>query len=80
MKIPRFLLILFSILAAALFLCVETAGAGTPSKIRPPAVAGSFYPSDPKELARTIDRFVARATPVISGEMVGLVAPHAGYL
>lgn len=80
MKGPRFLLILFSILAAALFLCVESAGAGSASNIRPPAVAGSFYPADPQELVRIIDGFLARAAPTVSGEVVGLVAPHAGYI
>src|ERR1700690_3159448 len=31
--------------------------------VRPAAVAGSFYPADPKELAQMVDGFVAKATP-----------------
>ena len=80
MRSSRFLLILFSTLAAALFFCVESAGAGTASKVRPPAVAGSFYPADPKGLARIVDGFLDRAAPAVSGDVVGLVAPHAGYI
>ncbi len=50
--------------------------------IRPPAVAGRFYPSDPEELARQIDDFVAPpatgAMPKIAAR--GCVVPHAGYM
>jgi AmmeMemoRadiSam system protein B len=55
--------------------------AGTPMpKVRPPAVAGSFYPSDPKELGRMIDDFLSKATPPRLDNIVALVAPHAGYI
>ncbi len=48
--------------------------------VRQAAVAGAFYPSDPKELAAMVDGFVARANvPEHKGEVVALVAPHAGY-
>jgi MEMO1 family protein len=49
--------------------------------IRPPAVAGSFYPSDARELARQIDGFTNAATaapPKIPAR--GCVVPHAGYM
>ncbi len=51
--------------------------------IRPPAVAGLFYPDDPDALARKVDEFLARAmvenarVPTDRARM--LVAPHAGY-
>ena len=48
--------------------------------IRPPAVAGRFYPSEPKELARQIAEFAA---PVANAEKIvarGCVVPHAGYM
>jgi len=48
-------------------------------KVRPPAVAGSFYPSDPTELTRVIDGFLAKASPPPVDNLVALVAPHAGY-
>jgi AmmeMemoRadiSam system protein B len=46
--------------------------------IRSPAVAGRFYPSDPKELARQIDDFVSDQTPKFAA--LGCVVPHAGYV
>jgi hypothetical protein len=48
--------------------------------IRPPAVAGRFYPSEPEKLTEQIERFVSVTG---SGEKVralGCVAPHAGYM
>lgn len=49
------------------------------SIIRPPAVAGMFYPADPTQLARDVHLLLAEArrfelTPK------ALIAPHAGYL
>jgi MEMO1 family protein len=53
-------------------------GAGETPKVRPSAVAGSFYPADPKELAALVDGYLARAAqPPL--DAVALVAPHAGY-
>jgi MEMO1 family protein len=48
--------------------------------VRPPAVAGLFYPADPDELASTVDGLLAAAGHV--GEDPpprAIVAPHAGY-
>jgi AmmeMemoRadiSam system protein B len=47
--------------------------------IRPPAVAGRFYPSEPKELARQIAAFAPAAS---AGKIAarGCVVPHAGYM
>ena len=62
--------------------CSVIAGGAPPEseQIRPAAVAGAFYPADPKELAAMVDGFVAHASvPAPSGEIVALVAPHAGY-
>lgn len=52
-----------------------------PRSIRLPAVAGSFYPSDRETLARTVDAFLAAATPPRPGDarVRMLVSPHAGY-
>jgi len=48
--------------------------------VRPAAVAGGFYPADPKELTTMIDDMLAHASPPpISGTIVAAVAPHAGY-
>ncbi|OHD68572.1 MAG: AmmeMemoRadiSam system protein B [Spirochaetes bacterium RBG_16_49_21] len=48
---------------------------------RKPAVAGSFYPSNPEKLGKMIDAYLqdAKAAPV-KGGVVGLVSPHAGYI
>ncbi len=50
-------------------------------EIRPPAVAGSFYPADPPTLSRQVREFLNRAPKEeIPGEIVALISPHAGYL
>ncbi|MDD4342351.1 MAG: AmmeMemoRadiSam system protein B, partial [Kiritimatiellae bacterium] len=50
--------------------------------IRPPAVAGSFYPAAPDQLARDVDAYLAAApAPVPDTPPVRvLVVPHAGYV
>lgn len=50
----------------------------SPAKIRPPAVAGSFYPTDPAELSRQIEEF-APANPE-KRSVRGCIVPHAGYV
>lgn len=45
--------------------------------IRLPAVSGTFYPSDPGELGRQIDRF---SPPSEKISALACVVPHAGYL
>jgi AmmeMemoRadiSam system protein B/AmmeMemoRadiSam system protein A len=52
----------------------------SPDAIRPPAVAGRFYPADPVELTRQIRSLVqeVNAKPP-GGSLLALVAPHAGY-
>lgn len=64
--------------------CLLSAGTGSlpasPPGIRPPAVAGSFYPDDPAKLRRAIRFFL---DDVKGGSVEGvrvLVAPHAGYV
>ena len=49
------------------------------AKVRPAAVAGSYYPADPAELAKMVDGFLAKAAPPPLTGVVALVAPHAGY-
>jgi len=46
--------------------------------VRPPAVAGTFYPAAPKELARQVDAYLATGAPKIVAR--GCVVPHAGYM
>jgi len=46
--------------------------------IRPPAVAGRFYPSDPQELTRQIEEFTSSTTA--KRRAIACVVPHAGYV
>jgi MEMO1 family protein len=48
--------------------------------IRPPAVAGTFYPADPGLLRSEIDAYIAAATTPDLGRVRAVVAPHAGYV
>lgn len=53
-------------------------------RVRPAAVSGTFYPREPEELARLVDRLLADARaargPVDGRPIKGIVAPHAGYV
>jgi hypothetical protein len=49
-------------------------------KVRPAAVAGSFYPADPKALSAMIDGMMAQVSgPAVTDPIIAVVAPHAGY-
>jgi MEMO1 family protein len=49
-------------------------------KIRPAAVAGSFYPGDPPRLEAEVDRLLTQMPPSGGTAPKALIAPHAGYL
>src|SRR5207247_528679 len=53
---------------------------GAAAGVRPPAVAGSWYPGDARELVAAVDQHLAGATRELGGELVALVAPHAGLM
>jgi len=46
--------------------------------IRPPAVAGHFYPLNSKELAQNVDAFLLPRAE--KNRALGCVVPHAGYI
>lgn len=50
------------------------------SAVRPPAVAGLFYPANPRELEAMVDGFLAEATPTGAAPPKALIVPHAGYI
>src|SRR5438034_5971519 len=52
--------------------------AGMP--IRRAAVAGSWYPGSASALAAAVDRHLANTSRDVEGELVALVAPHAGLM
>jgi MEMO1 family protein len=49
-------------------------------KIRPAAVAGSFYPADPGGLRAQVDDLMAAAPAYTGAPPTALIAPHAGYI
>ncbi len=48
--------------------------------VRPPAVAGSFYPRDPSSLAAQVEAYLdaARVAPAMRPKAI--IAPHAGFI
>src|SRR5215471_3374550 len=52
------------------------------SDVRPAAVAGMFYPGDPRELASEVDTYLDRTgeEPQAPGFPKALIVPHAGYI
>ena len=51
------------------------------SKARPSPIAGQWYPGEATRLASSIDHYIESAQPAaIEGEVVALMAPHAGHL
>jgi len=59
---------------------VRAAEGASEPKVRPAAVAGSFYPADPQELSKMIDDLLANAAPPpVDGTIIAAVSPHAGY-
>jgi AmmeMemoRadiSam system protein B/AmmeMemoRadiSam system protein A len=53
---------------------------GEPQKVRQAAVAGAFYPADPKEISAMIDQMLAQIHgPQVTDPILAAVAPHAGY-
>jgi len=49
-------------------------------ELRPSPIAGTWYPSSPERLARSIDHFLEEARlPELEGEVVAVIAPHAGH-
>ena len=76
----RVTLLIASTLLVAWSVIAKSPPAGSGEQVRQAAVAGGFYPADPKELAATVDGFLAHASvPAQTGKIIALVAPHAGY-
>src|SRR5881227_3559948 len=48
------------------------------SIVRPPAVAGKFYPADPETLRRDVEAYLPEGIEKIAA--LGCVVPHAGYM
>lgn len=48
-------------------------------EIRKPAVAGRFYDADPEKLKKTVLQYLDCGPAKTEGEIIGILAPHAGY-
>lgn len=70
------------VLVVLLSTCCFGSGAGNQKTgaVRPPAVAGQFYPSNPVRLKLAVQRFLEDALPARAARPVAIVVPHAGYL
>lgn len=55
------------------------AGQGT-GQIRPPVVAGKFYPESASILKLALETFMHDALPALTKEPLAIVVPHAGYI
>lgn len=54
--------------------------AAAQTDIRPPAVAGGFYPGEAAKLRAAIEAYLASAPPSRGAAPLALVVPHAGYV
>jgi AmmeMemoRadiSam system protein B len=53
----------------------------TVQPIRPSPIAGIWYPGDARTLHAQVSQFIEKAAiPDLPGEVMGLIAPHAGYV
>src|SRR5208282_1847452 len=69
--------LLIAVLAIA---ALQHVRAADPQNVRQAAVAGGFYPADPKTLSTMIDDMLAHSSPPpINDPILAVVAPHAGY-
>lgn len=50
------------------------------TNIRKAAVAGWFYPADPRELKAQIEQMLGQAKPAPAPAPKAIIAPHAGYI
>jgi AmmeMemoRadiSam system protein B/AmmeMemoRadiSam system protein A len=68
------------IVLVVMLLTLVLAPSNPAAEVRPAAVAGSFYPAERDELARTVDALLtaAQVAPV-QGHLWAIVSPHAGY-
>jgi AmmeMemoRadiSam system protein B len=61
--------------------CGEKKKDNAAERVRPAAVAGGFYPGNPKRLSQDIENFLSQADQEKLGTpVIGLIAPHAGYV
>jgi AmmeMemoRadiSam system protein B/AmmeMemoRadiSam system protein A len=50
------------------------------NEIRPPAVAGQFYPADPQKLRLAVQQFLDGSAVIPMEKPIAIIVPHAGYV
>jgi AmmeMemoRadiSam system protein B/AmmeMemoRadiSam system protein A len=82
LPIRRIFLLMRKKTAVVFLLVLFLASASWPQGSRKALLAGSWYPKDPKALARLIDHFLSNvpASSLPSGEILAVIVPHAGYV
>lgn len=60
--------------------CSKMRAASQSTTVRPPAVAGTFYPREPDRLAAQVRNLLAEAASSAAVVPKALIAPHAGYV
>ena len=70
------------ILVISLVFSIDAEGeGGEMDNVRKAVIAGTWYPGDATQLKTDIDRYLHNARVVdINGNILGIVAPHAGYV
>jgi AmmeMemoRadiSam system protein B len=69
----------FFVLILAVFVTSGLAG-NMSDAVRPPAVAGQFYPDSPEALKGAVQKFLSDAVPRTAVKPIAIVVPHAGYI
>jgi AmmeMemoRadiSam system protein B/AmmeMemoRadiSam system protein A len=64
----------------ALYACLGACGNLKTAEVRPPAVAGQFYPSDSPKLKLAVQQFLDGSTEIPMEKPIALIVPHAGYI
>lgn len=61
--------------------CLAEVQMETTLDTRPSPIAGKWYPGDANRLASSVDGYLnAAELPAVHGEVVGVMAPHAGHI
>jgi MEMO1 family protein len=64
----------------ASYACNGIRGSAKSAEIRPPAVAGQFYPADPQKLKLAIRQYLQDSAEIPMEKPLALIVPHAGYI
>jgi AmmeMemoRadiSam system protein B/AmmeMemoRadiSam system protein A len=74
------LALIMSVLMSGNACCDNKANKKTGRSTIAPAVAGMFYPADPRELKDEVSGYLSQATAKhLDGDIIGIISPHAGY-